>query len=112
MTLREKREMETLYGPPGSGDRELSIPTLGEHVSLARVLTWLGVGFGDATPVDGRQLRAGLWVIRYFDRYDQSVYALEFDVTGRVWHEMRAHIEGFVDDEAFYSRFATVMTAY
>ncbi len=112
MTLREKQEMETLYGPPGSGDKDLSVPTLGEHVPLARVLIWLGVGFGDVTPVDGLQLRAGLWVIRYFDRYDQSVYALEFDGVGHVRHEMRAHIEDFVDDEAFYSWFAIVMTAY
>jgi len=112
MTLREKQEMEALYGKPGSGQKELSIPGLGEHVALEGVLKWLGLNYGDVTPIDGLRLRRGLWMIRYYDRYDLSVYALEFDGTGHVMSEMRAHIEDFSDDKEFYRRFDSNLTVY
>jgi len=112
MSLQDKEEMEARYGPPGSGEQEIDIPSLGHNVALAQVLSWLGVGFADTTPLDAMQLGDRLWAIRYYDRYDQGIYVLEFDDAGHILNEMHALLDDFVSDEEFYNSFHAVMTVY
>ncbi|NOZ06942.1 MAG: hypothetical protein GXP41_11440 [Chloroflexi bacterium] len=104
--------MATRYGPLGTGDRKLDIPALGQAVSLERVLTWLGIDFGDVAPIDGLQITDNRWAIRFYDRYDQSFYALEFGPSGHIVRELRAHLAEFSDDPEISRQFAAVMTVY
>jgi len=50
--------------------------------------------------------------IRFYDRYDQSFYAMEFGPSGRIVRELRAHLADFSDDPEISRRFAAVMTVY
>lgn len=61
MSTATKQELLARYGPLGTGDRKLDIPALGQAVSLERVLTWLGVNFGDVATIDGMQIADNRW---------------------------------------------------
>jgi len=112
MSAATKQEMATRYGPLGTGDRELVIPALGQAVSLERVLTWLGINFGDVAPIDGLQIAENRWTIRFYDRYDQSFYAMEFGPSGRIVRELRVHLAEFSDEPEIFSQFTAAMTVY
>jgi len=112
MSAATKQEMVARYGPPGTGDQKLDIPALGQAVPLARVLTWLGIDFGDVAPIDGLRVKDNRWVIRFYDRYDQSFYAMEFGPSGRIVCELRVHLAEFSDDPEISDQFRAAMTVY
>jgi len=103
MTQREMEEMNALYGRPGTGAKHLDIPAVGRHASIVQVLAWLGVGSEGEVTIDGLRLRKGLWMVRYYDGNDESIHAMEFDASGHILTELRAHIADFIGDEEFYT---------
>ena len=89
--------MEARFGPPGSGDRQLTVG--GRRYTLAEVMTRLGLGFEECRALDGRTLDPARFMVRYYDAQEQWVVAYEFDTAFRYLGETRVHVAEWVGED-------------
>jgi JAB domain-containing protein similar to deubiquitination enzymes len=94
-----RRALETRYGVLGSGRQTLLIA--GRPYALPEVMLALGLAFEDSRVIDGEELGAGLYVIRFFDGETRQVVALEFDPQFRPHRETRVHIAEWMGDDYY-----------
>jgi hypothetical protein len=86
--------MEARFGPLGSGARRLTVG--GRPSRLGELLERLGLGFEGCRAIDGFELPAGRFAVRYYDPEEQRVVAVEFDAALRYQGEMRVDVAEWV----------------
>lgn len=101
---RGREQIESRYGPLGSGQQSLTIS--GAEYTLTKLMFQMGLGFDDTRPIDASTLPVGHYVIRYYDAQDHRVVAQEFDSNFRLLCETRAHSAEWLGEEAYFSLFS------
>ena len=100
---RGRAEIESRFGPLGSGKHALSIR--GETLDAGELLHRMGLDFDDAKPIDLICVAENRYAVRYYDGQDQRVVAHEFDGDLKFVEETRAHVAEWIGEEAYFAFF-------
>jgi hypothetical protein len=90
--------MESRFGPPGAGGRELRIGRTA--YGLVDAMVRLGIDFEGCRAIDGFELGRSHFAVRYYDPEEQRIVAYEFDGQFRYLGEMRVHVAEWTGDDA------------
>ncbi|HLE43925.1 MAG TPA: hypothetical protein VJB36_07910 [Methylomirabilota bacterium] len=93
-----RARMEARFGRPGSGARRLIVA--GRSHTLPDVMTRLGIAFEGCRTIDGFELGAAHFAIRYYDPEEQRIVAYEFDAEFRYLAETRIDVLAWVGEQA------------
>jgi len=92
-------EIESRYGPLGSGVQTLTIKDV--VYSVSDLLICMALNFDDSRAIDALTLPDGRFVFRYYDGQDQRIVALEFDADFRCLGEVRARFPETIGEEDY-----------
>lgn len=85
-----RARMEARFGRPGSGARRLMVA--GRSYILPDLMTRLGIAFEGCRTIDGVELGAAHFAVRYYDPEEQRIVAYEFDAEFRYVAETRVDV--------------------
>ena len=90
--------MEARFGPLGRGARRLTVA--GQAYTLSEIMRRLGIDFEGCRTIDGFELDAVHFAVRYYDPDEQRIVVHEFDAGFRYVTETRVHVAEWVGDGA------------